>query len=307
MEASVTLRNVSKYFKKKYVLTNLTLGIEKNSAFAVIGRNGAGKSILLRVISTFMTPDAGEVFINGKNVAENPILEKNCIGYLPDHDIHDCWLTGRENLKARAGLLGIPEEKLVEITNPLIRNFGLQEVLDEYPVTYSRGTKRCLDLVMVLMADPEILILDEPTLGLDYDNRTALFKYLLSVKAHKTILIASNAFTEVQTLADRWIVLDYGKIRFDGTIEKMLTKVDLPFTGEIVLRRKNPQLLEQLKKAGCFKTIRNLELTIQVTFDSLRDFYSILATIPDDFIAGISVHSLSIEDFLTRILSDEGY
>jgi len=307
VEASVTLRNVSKYFKKKYVLTNLTLGIEKNSAFAIIGRNGAGKSILLRVISTFMTPDAGEVFINGKDVAESPALAEKCIGYLPDHDIHDCWVTGRENLKTRAELLGIPEDKFVQITEPFIKSFGLQDMLDEYPVTYSRGTKRCLDLVMVLMGDPEILILDEPTLGLDYNNRTALFKYLLSVKGRKTIVIASNAFTEVQTLADRWIVIDYGKIRFDGTLEKMLTKIDIPFTGEIILRKRDPQLLERIKKAGCFKTVRDLELTIQVTFENLSDFYAILATIPDETVAGVNISSLSVEEFLTRILSDEGY
>jgi ABC-type multidrug transport system ATPase subunit len=307
VEASVTLRNVSKNFKKKYVLTKLTLGIERNSTFAVIGRNGAGKSILLRVISTFMTPDAGEVFINGKEVTKSTLPANKCIGYLPDHDIHDCWLTGRENLRARAELLDIPEENFVAVTEPLINYFGLHEALNEYPVTYSRGTKRCLDLVMVLMADPEILVLDEPTLGLDYDNRTALFKYLLSVKDRKTIIIASNVFTEIQTLVDRWVVLDYGKIRFDGTIEKMLTKIDIPFTGEIILRSKEPQLLEKIKKTGKFQMIRNMELTIQVTFDNLKDFYSIITNIPDENISGVSVHSLNIEEFLDRILSDEGY
>ena len=101
MEASIMLRNVSKFFKKKYVLSNLTLGIEKNTFFAIIGRNGAGKSILLRVISTFMAPDAGEVFINGEDIAKSPQMAKNCIGYLPDHDIHNRWITGWENLRAR--------------------------------------------------------------------------------------------------------------------------------------------------------------------------------------------------------------
>ncbi|MFH1212975.1 MAG: ABC transporter ATP-binding protein [Candidatus Neomarinimicrobiota bacterium] len=307
MEASITLRNVSKYFKKKYVLTNLTLGIEKGSTFAVIGRNGAGKSVLLRVIATYLSPDAGEVFINGKDVAEGPTLIKGAIGYLPDHDIHDVWITGRENLKVRADLLGIPKDRFEEITGPLISAFNLQEVLDQCPVTYARGTKRCLDLVQVLMGDPEILVLDEPTLGLDYRNRAALLKYLLSVKESKTIIIASNEFSEVQTFADRWIVLEYGKIRFDGTIEKMLTQVEMPFTGEIVLKKKDPALLDKIRNNGHFLSIRDLELTIQVTIGNLKEFCDILAMIPDDDIAAVKIDTLSIEEFLTRLLSDEGY
>ncbi|HRS51149.1 MAG TPA: ABC transporter ATP-binding protein [Candidatus Marinimicrobia bacterium] len=305
MEASITLRNVSKFFKKKYVLSNLTLGIEKDSFFAIIGRNGAGKSILLRVISTFMMPDAGEVFINGKDVAKSPALAKNCIGYLPDHDIFDCWITGWENLRARAELLGIPPNRFQAVTEPLISDFNLQEVLDECPVTYSRGAKRCLDLVLVLLGDPQILILDEPTLGLDYRNRASLFKYLLSIKNRKTIIVASNEFTEVQTLAERWIVLDYGKIRFDGTLEKMLTRVDVPFSGEIILRKKDETLLGKIMESGNFSEVYDLDLTIRLTFEKLQDFYDILTTIPDENLAGVTIQSLSIAEFINRLLSDE--
>jgi len=307
MEASITLRNVSKFFKKKYVLSNLTLGIEKNTFFAIIGRNGAGKSILLRVISTFMAPDAGEVFINGKDIAKSPQLAKNCIGYLPDHDIHNRWITGWENLRARAELLAIPQSRFKEICEPLIKDFNLQEVLDEYPVTYSRGAKRCLDLVLVLLSDPQILILDEPTLGLDYQNRTSLFKYLLSVKNHKTIIVASNEFIEVQTLAERWIVLDYGKIRFDGTLEKMLTRIDVPFSGEIILRKKDETLLEKIKESGNFSEVYDLDLTIRLTFERLQDFYAVLATIPAENLVGVNIQSLSIADFINRLLSDEEF
>jgi len=305
VEASITLRNVSKSYQKKYVLTNLTLGIEKNTYFAVIGRNGAGKSILLRTIATAMIPDTGEVFINGADITKAPKLAGNCIGFLPDHDIHDDWLSGRENLKARADLLGISAERFREVAEPLIKSFGLQEILDDYPLTYSRGAKRCLDLVQVLMGEPEILVLDEPTLGLDYHSRLMLFNYLKSVKEQKTIIVASNEFTEIQTLADRWIVLDYGKIRFDGTLEKMLTKVDMPFTGEIILRKKNVALVKSMLDAGLFSNVRHLDLTIQVTFDRLKDFYTVLAKIPEDSLAGLHIHSLSVEEFLIRLLSDE--
>jgi ABC-type multidrug transport system ATPase subunit len=305
VEASITLRNVSKSYRKKYVLANLTLGIEKNTSFAIIGRNGAGKSMLLRVMATALTPDAGELFINGQDIARTPKLTRNCIGFLPDHDIHDCWLTGRENLIARADLLGISAGRFTEITEALVNDFRLKEILDDYPLTYSRGAKRCLDLVMVLMGDPEIIIMDEPIIGLDHPSRLALFSYLKSVKEQKTIIVASNEFTEIQTLADRWIVLDYGKIRFDGTLEKMLTRIDMPFTAEIILRNKNAALQKKIKDSGRFISVRALDLTIQVTFDKLRDFYDVLAEIPEETLAGIRIQALSVEEFLSRLLSDE--
>ena len=147
--------------------------------------------------------------------------------------------------------------------------------------------------------------MDEPIIGLDHPSRLALFSYLKSVKEQKTIIVASNEFTEIQTLADRWIVLDYGKIRFDGTLEKMLTRIDMPFTAEIILRNKNAALQKKIKDSGRFISVRALDLTIQVTFDKLRDFYDVLAEIPEETLAGIRIQALSVEEFLSRLLSDE--
>jgi len=307
MEASVTLKNVSKHFKKKYVLSNITLGIEKGSVFAIVGRDGAGKSTLLRIISILLNPDKGTIYINDKDISSQRSEIKKTIGYLPDHDIHDLWLTGWENLKLRARLLNIQDGEFEDRLNPLIKEFEMESELKNYPVTYSRGIKRRLDLIQVLMGDPEVLILDEPILGMDYHARIILLRYLLKEKGKKTIIIASNEFTEIQTIADRWIVLHNGKIKFDGTIEKMLSHVKIPFTGNIEVKSGKYDVIQTLRNNKNIKEIRDFGRTIQITTDGLKEFCHILENVDADSIIGFSGHSVQIEEFLDQLISDEGY
>lgn len=307
MEASITLKNVSKHFKKKYVLSNITIGIEKGSAFAIIGRDGAGKSTLLRIISTLLNPDKGTVYINDKDISNQPSETKKVIGYLPDHDMHDSWLTGWENLKLRARLLDIRENEFESRLNPLIREFDMESEIYNYPVTYSRGIKRRLDLIQVLMGEPEVLILDEPMLGMDYHARIVLLKYLLKEKGKKTIVIASNEFTEIQTIADRWIVLHNGKIKFDGTMEKMLSQVEIPFIGNIELKSGRYDVLKTLRNSENIREVREFGKTIQISTDGLKEFCHVLEKIGVDSIVGFSGHSISVEEFLDQLTSDEGY
>jgi ABC-type multidrug transport system ATPase subunit len=306
VEASITLKNVSKHFKKRYVLSNLSIGIEKGSTFAIIGRNGAGKSTLLRIISSIMEPDNGMVYINGQEIIQNAAKVKKVMGYLPDEDMHDPWLTGRENLDKRAKYLGLRDEDFSNQVEPLVKLFELEDELDNYLVTYSRGIKRRLDIVQVLMGNPEIVILDEPTMGLDYHIRSVLFRYILEHKGKNTFIFSSNEFTEIQTIADRWIVLDRGRIRFDGTLENMAEQVELPFYGNIEFRHGGYQLIKALQHVKEIKELHDLGKTIQIVTENMNNFLSILQKVNLDEIISISGSSIHVEEFLKQLNSDEG-
>jgi ABC-type multidrug transport system ATPase subunit len=306
VEASITLKNVSKHFKKRYVLSNLSIGIEKGSTFAIIGRNGAGKSTLLRIISSIMEPDNGMVYINGQEIIQNAAKVKKVMGYLPDEDMHDPWLTGRENLAKRAKYLGLRDEDFSNQVEPLVKLFELEDELDNYLVTYSRGIKRRLDIVQVLMGNPEIVILDEPTMGLDYHIRSVLFRYILEHKGKNTFIFSSNEFTEIQTIADRWIVLDRGRIRFDGTLENMAEQVELPFYGNIEFRHGGYQLIKALQHVKEIKELHDLGKTIQIVTENMNNFLSILQKVNLDEIISISGSSIHVEEFLKQLNSDEG-
>lgn len=305
MEASITLKNVSKHFQKTYLFSNLNLGIEKGTTFAIVGRNGAGKSVLLKLLSTWMTPDAGSVFIRGKEVSQ-AVNVSRYIAYLPDSDCHDPWQTGWSNIKYRADLIGLDEKYLKDKVLPLIELFNLKEKLNDYPVTYSRGTKRCLDLVLTLMSDTEILLLDEPTIGLDYQNRWALLQYLLKIKEEKTIVIASNTFTEIHSIADRWIVLEKGVVRFDGTIAKMLSQLEIPFTLELMLQTPDEQVAQRLRQLSSVQKVNEYGLMVRGSVRNINDLPDILKQIDLTNIAGINGQTMSVEEFLNQLLSDEG-
>ena len=307
MEASITLKNVSKHFKKRYVLSNLNIGIEKGSTFAIIGRNGAGKSTLLRIISSIMEPDNGMVYINGQEIIQNAAKVKQVIGYLPDEDMHDPWLTGRENLEKRAKYLGLRHADFSRQVEPLVKLFELEDELDNYPVTYSRGIKRRLDIVQVLMGNPEIVILDEPTMGLDYHIRAILIRYILEHKGKNTFIFSSNEFSDIQTIADRWIVLDRGRIRFDGTLENMIEQIELPFYGNIEFRHGGYQLIKTLQHVKEIKELHDLGKTIQIVTENMKDFLTILQKVNLDEIISISGSSIHVEEFLKQLNSDEGF
>jgi ABC-2 type transport system ATP-binding protein len=307
VEASITLKNVSKHFKKKYVLSGLSIGIEKGSTFAIIGRNGAGKSTLLRILSTIMRPDHGIVYIDGKDITKNTRDVKKLVAYLPDHDIHDPWLTGLENLQKRAAYLGIDSEKFNTDVIPLAKMFQLEPELAAYPVTYPRGMKRRLDIVQVFMGDPEVVILDEPTMGLDYCSRAILFRYILNHKGKKTFVLSSNEFSEIQTIADRWIVLDHGQIRFDGTLENMVAQVELPFYGNIEFRHGGYQLIKALQNVKEISEIRDLGKTIQIVTENVTDFVAVMKKVNLDEVISISGSSIHIEEFLNQLNASEGF
>jgi len=307
VEASITLKNVSKHFNKKYVLSNLTLGVEKGSVFAITGRSGAGKSTLLRILSTLMTPDEGLLFINEKECPGNEAEVKRSIGYLPDHDIHDPWLTGWENLQKTARLWGIPEDKFDRRAKSLVSEYQLEDVIHECPVVYSKGEKRILDIIQVLLNDPEILILDEPFQGLDYHATNVLNSYLISQYRAKTIVIASHEFSIIQTFADRWIVLHQGKIRFDGTLEKMSSQVDVPVVGNILFKQSNAEFLESIKGIEGITEIRNRRNTVEIIISGFECFNRVLKKVDYDSVISIGCNAFRIDEFINQILSDEGF
>lgn len=305
MEASVTLKNVSKSFKNYHLFSNLNIGVEKGSTFAIVGKNGAGKSVLLKLMATWMLPDSGTIYIRGEVVDKNDDYLRY-IAYLPDCDTHDPWLTGWENILFRAQLVGISEAEARSIAAPLIAMFNLQDKLENYPVTYSRGTKRCLDLVMTLMQPAEICLLDEPLAALDYQCRWALLRYLMSIKPEKTIVIASSLFTELQTIADRWIILDEGRVRFDGTLDKMLSKLDLPFNVEILLRQENQQLQDRMRGLEGVTAVESFGQTLKIVLSSVLVLPKLLQQLDLNDIAGIQGQIINVEEFINRLLTEVG-
>ncbi len=303
MEASIALKKVSKHFKNRYVLSNLNLGIETGSTFVILGRNGEGKSTFLKLLSGHLTPSQGKIYINGHIFSENRHMIKT-IGFMGDNPGYNDSLTLSENLKQRADLLNMPDKLFIKRKNFLAEKFNIQKFLAEKTCICSSGIKKRLALSLSLLNDPDILIWDEPLAHLDFNLRKILLDYLLEIKGQKTVVIATNEFTELHTVADRWLVLHNKGIRFDGDLEKMTTQIDLPFTGEIETAEE--QDISHLKIHPDVKAISEQGNSIIFQCNGFTAFTQIINSTDPENLLRISCNSIDLEELLNQLLSDEG-
>ena len=307
MEASIALKNVSKHFKNRYVLSNLNFGVEKGSIFTVLGRNSEGKSTFLKLLSGIYTPSSGKLYINGEEFLENRGKILKDIGYLGDTPIHSKSLTLLQNLKHRAEILGMTDTLFKKNLEPLIEKFRLKDFLDKKASICSTGILKRLEIVLSLLHNPSILIWDEPLAYLDFNLRQVLLKYLLEVKGEKTVVIATNEFTELHTIADRWIVLHNRNIRFDGDLEKMTTQTDLPFIGQLEVGKEASDIINNLHNNELVLNLQEDGNSIEFQCKSLNEFHSIVKEFNPEDILRISCNSIDLEELLNQLLSDEGF
>jgi len=308
MEASITLKNVGKKFDEKYVISDLSIGIEKNSTFTIIGQDGAGKTTLLKLLSTAIEKDRGHIYVQGTEIGEDIKKVRRNIGYLPDHNIHNNNLSARENIKYYHSFGSLSSYEYDKNLEYFIELFEFSDSIDKKPANYPKGFKRRLDLIQVLMEEPEILIMDEPLKELDYFGREILIDYLMEIKDSTTIIIASDDFTEIETITDRWVVLHNGSIRYDGNLETIVEHTTLDFTGYIEIKQKYRQdVLRELKEREEIKALEERGNTIELRTDNANKFFTVLNRIGPDKFYRISGNSVNMNYFLRQLTSNEGY
>lgn len=204
----ITINNLTKKFKDEIVLNNINMTLERGNIYGIIGQNGSGKSVLLKIICAFYIPSQGEVLIdninycNGKNFPKNlrALIEKNA--FLPD-------ISGFNNLK----LLAKIENKITdEDINESLKIVNLYEEKDKIFSKYSMGMKQKLGIASVLMEDPEIIILDEPFNGIDEESKEKITNELIKIKNNKIIIITSHIKDEITSLCDHVFEMKNGKI-----------------------------------------------------------------------------------------------
>lgn len=308
MEASITLKKVGKRYKNNSIITDLSLGIEKGTTFTIIGQDGAGKSTLIKILAGLIKTDSGKVYIHGQDINQFMQETRQQIGYLPPHNIHDPWLTGRENIERYKNFSSHNAYNFKKLYHKFTDLLEFDNYMDQIAAHYPKGVKRRLDLILVLLQDPAILLLDEPIQDLDYHTKQIMLDYLNNIKKEKTTVIATDDFTEIETVTDRWVVLHNGSIRYDGDLEKMVSHVNLDFTGFLEIKnnfRKN--ILESLKSDDLVKKFKNLGNTIEIKTDSASDFFTLIEKLGEDKFCRIAGNSVDLNYLLEQLTSDEGY
>lgn len=221
---SIQVKGVSKYYGQQAALQTVSLEVKKGEIVGFLGPNGAGKSTLMKIITTYLTADEGQVEVCQENVEENPLSVRQKVGYLAEHNPLYLEMYIKEYLGFMADLYGCSKERVSD----MIEQTGLSQEQHKKIGELSKGYRQRVGLAAALIHEPEVLILDEPTTGLDPNQLVEIRNLIKNSGKNKTVMLSTHIMQEVEKICNRVIIINKGKIVADEQLESLKAKkVDL--------------------------------------------------------------------------------
>lgn len=247
---------LTKHYRGRPALDGVDLEVRAGEIYGLLGPNGAGKSTLVRILTTLTLPDGGEAQVAGADVRRQPQLVRYRIGYVPQGSGVDREATGWENLILQAQFYRLPPERRRRRAQELLERLSLTEAAHRLVRGYSGGMKRRLDIALALLPHPQVLFLDEPTVGLDPESRAVLWADLQRLRTHEsiTVLFSTHYLDEAEHLADRLAVLDRGRVV--GTGRPAELKAELPDRIRLRLTGSAEEVSSLLREAPGVREVR---------------------------------------------------
>ena len=259
LEPIIKISGLTKVYGEKRAVDNLYLTVGKGEVFGLLGPNGAGKTTTVLMLLGFTEPTEGFAWIDGHDCIREPIAVKRIVGYLPDNVGFYNDLTGRENLRFTGRLNGLSGDFLEQRIEELLERVGMTEAADKKAGTYSRGMKQRLGIADVLMKDPKVIIMDEPTLGIDPQGMRELLELIrqLAEEDKRTIMISSHQLQQIQQVCDRVGIFVKGKLIACGPIETLGQQLEKEghFVTEIQAEPMDERLSQLLESIETVKAV----------------------------------------------------
>jgi len=298
---SIQAKNVNKIFTKKSIITNalnnFNINILRGSIHGLLGPNGAGKSTFINILGGLVLKNSGEISICGIDIDTNPKLSKFKIGIVPQELNIDPFFTPNELLDLQAGLYGIRKKN--RKTEEILENVGLIDQKDSYARSLSGGMRRRLLVAKALVHDPEMLILDEPTAGVDVELRSSLWNYIKKInKSGTTICLTTHYLEEAEQLCDYITILNKGKIVKDDTkinLLNFISKKTVSFTINSKV-----SIPDELHKYNAYIQENKLTLTYDKEEISLKNIIDILNLKKIEF-KEINTYESDLEDVFLKL------
>ncbi|MFE6041240.1 ATP-binding cassette domain-containing protein [Streptomyces sp. NPDC056452] len=301
---AVSAVGLSKSYGDKLVLDGIDLHIPAGSVFALLGPNGAGKTTAVKILSTLVTADAGDLHVGGHDLAADPQAVRAAIGVTGQFSAVDGLITGEENMLLMADLHHLPKSEGRRVAVELLERFDLVEAAKKPASTYSGGMKRRLDLAMTLVGNPRIIFLDEPTTGLDPRSRHNMWGIIRGLVADGvTVFLTTQYLEEADELADRIAVLNDGRIAAEGTAEELKRLIP---GGHVRLRFTDPAAYRSAADALRDVTRDDEALSLSIPSDgSQRELRSILDRLDSAGIEAdeLTVHTPDLDDVFFALTS----
>ncbi len=218
---AIRTANLTKKYKDIIAVDQLNLQVKKGELFSLLGVNGAGKTTTIKMLSCLTQPTSGDAFLNGKSICKDAATVKSLIAVSPQETAVASGLSVRENLELLCGVHGFAKDKQNAKIAELTKLLGLESVIKKKAGKLSGGWQRRLSIAMALISEPEILFLDEPTLGLDVLARSDLWGLIRSLKGKVTIILTTHYMEEAEALSDRIAIMKDGKLLVCDTADKI--------------------------------------------------------------------------------------
>lgn len=264
---SIQVNNISKFYGSQKALDAISFSIQKGEIVGFLGPNGAGKSTTMKIINGFVNPSEGEVLINDISVEEKPLETQKLIGYLPEHNPLYLDMFVREYLQFCASIHKVSKGNV----NDIIEKVGLSIEAHKKIKQLSKGYRQRVGLAAALLHNPEVLVLDEPTTGLDPNQLVEIRKLIKEVAVDKTILFSTHIMQEVEAICDRVIVINKGVIVADKLLSDL--KKDKSQIIEVAFDlRIEEQFIKQLPQLK--SAVNTFDMTWELTFENQEDMRS---------------------------------
>ena len=218
---AILIKELTKKYKDVVAVNNLSLSVRKGELFSLLGVNGAGKTTTIKMLSCLIQPTSGDAFLNGKSICRESAAVKSMIAVSPQETAVAPALSVLENLKLMCGVHGFSRDKQRMKVAELTELLGLEAVLRKKAGKLSGGWQRRLSIAMALISEPEILFLDEPTLGLDVLARSELWELIRCLKGKTTIVLTTHYMEEAEALSDRIAIMKDGRLLMCETADKI--------------------------------------------------------------------------------------
>lgn len=256
-QSVITVSDLTKFYGDFKALDSVSFAVEKGWIYGYLGPNGAGKTTTIRTMLGLLKPDQGEVAITGINPTKDPVQALQNLGYAPELPTLQTFFTGEQLLDFMGKMFGLGTQARRERIRQLLDLVGLKEWGDKRIGKYSKGMVQRLSVALALINDPAVLIMDEPTIGMD-PEATAHFRNLFAnlSKQGKTVFISSHLLDEIQRICSHVGMIAKGRMVFDGTIEKVLEAFTQQWVIEAELRRVTDQMISALRKLDYVKEVK---------------------------------------------------
>ncbi len=236
-DSAVDIKNIKKTFGTFQAVKGISFNIKKGEIFGILGPNGAGKTTTLNMILGLLKPTSGSITIEGYDNVEDSLKVKQLIGFMTQETVVDGYLSARDNLTIFAKLYHVPENEIEKRVNKALEDANLKEFANKAAGTFSGGMQRRLNLVKSMLQEPSILILDEPTTGLDVQSRVGMWDSIRKLNDKGiTVILTTQYLEESDALCDRIAIIDHGEIKAIGTASELKRMVSEGNVLEITLK-----------------------------------------------------------------------